>query len=124
MDLLEGVNLGNLHPRLYYSEAFGRRCIDCQATAIKNATVVNFVGERFLREVVNDYFLDRPIVPPSVRREVKEKYYFDAARAIINAPASNMYPENCHLLPGNTVPRTTSWRRSGPTGWSSNNGRA
>ncbi len=99
LEYLSGVNLSNLEPLLYISEAFGRRCIDCQATAIKNATIVNFVGERFLREVVGDYFLDRPIVPPSVRREVKEKYYFDATRAIINAPASNMYPENCDLLP-------------------------
>ncbi len=95
---LEGVNLANLGHRLYISEAFGRRCIDCQATAIKNATLINFVGERFLREVVGDYFLDRPIIPPSVRQEVKEKFHFDAARAIINAPASNMYPEKCGFL--------------------------
>jgi len=98
LDYLEGVNLANLQHRLYFSESFGRRCIDCQATAIKNATMINFVGEQFLREVVGDYFLDRTIIPPSVRQEVKEKYRFDAARAIINAPASNMYPENCELL--------------------------
>jgi glycogen synthase len=34
----------------------------------------------------------------SVRNEVKAKYYHDSARAIINAPASNMYPENCDYL--------------------------
>jgi len=58
----------------FYSEAYGRKCIDCQATAIKNATMINFVGERFLKEVVDDYFLDRPLVPMSVRNEVKAKY--------------------------------------------------
>ena len=52
-----------------------RSCIDCQATAIKNATMINFVGEQFLQEVVEDYFLDRHLVPSSVRQEVKEKYY-------------------------------------------------
>jgi glycogen synthase len=60
--------------------------------------MINFVGERFLKEVVDDYFMDRQIIPPSVRQEVKAKYYNDAARAIINAPASNMYPEHCPHL--------------------------
>jgi glycogen synthase len=98
LDLLTGVNLHNFENNLFYSEAYGRKCIDCQATAIKNATMINFVGERFLKEVVDDYFLDRPLVPMSVRNEVKAKYYHDSARAIINAPASNMYPENCDYL--------------------------
>lgn len=98
LELLGGVNLRGFESYLYYSEAHGKPCIDCQATAIKNATIINFVGERFLREVVEDYFLDRPLVPPSVRNEVKAKYYFDSAWAIINAPASNMYPEYCEHL--------------------------
>jgi glycogen synthase len=98
LDLLTGVNLRNFENNLFYSEAYGRKCIDCQATAIKNATMINFVGERFLKEVVDDYFLDRPLVPMSVRNEVKAKYYHDSARAIINAPASHMYPENCDYL--------------------------
>ena len=98
LDLLTGVSLRNFENNLFYSEAYGRKCIDCQATAIKNATMINFVGERFLKEVVDDYFLDRPLVPISVRNEVKAKYYHDSARAIINAPASNMYPENCDYL--------------------------
>jgi glycogen synthase len=60
--------------------------------------MINFVGEKFLREVVEDYFLDRELVPPSVRQEVKEKYAYGAARAIINAPASQMYPERSDAL--------------------------
>jgi len=98
IELMSGINLSSISDHLYYSEAYGPPSIDCQATAIKNATVINFVGEQFLREVVKDYFLDRPLVPPSVRSEVKAKYFADAARAIINAPASNMYPENCPYL--------------------------
>ncbi len=99
LEFLGGGNLNNLSRHLYLSYYNGRQCVDCQATAIKNAAMINFVGERFLREVVDDYFMDRAIIPPSVRQEVKAKYYHDAARAIINAPASNMYPENCpHLV--------------------------
>jgi glycogen synthase len=98
LDLLGGINLANISDRLYFQEMNGNACIDAQATAIKNATMINFVGERFLREVVEDYFLDRDLVPPSVRQEVKQKYYNDAARAIINAPSSQMYPERCEAL--------------------------
>jgi glycogen synthase len=96
--LLRGINLINIAEYIFLSEYEGEQAIDCQATAIKNATVINFVGNRFLEEIVDDYFLDRPIVPPSVRQEVKAKYYQDSARAIINAPSHMMYPENCEYL--------------------------
>jgi glycogen synthase len=98
LDLFGGINLGSIADRLYFQEMNGNACIDSQATAIKNATMINFVGEKFLREVVEDYFLDRDLVPPNVRQEVKEKYCNDAARAIINAPSSQMYPERCEAL--------------------------
>jgi len=98
LDLLGGVPMQNIEDRLFYVTDNGRLCIDCQATAIKNATLINFVGERFLREVVEDYFLDRPIIPPCVRQEVKAKYLHDSAWAIINAPGSGMYPESCEHL--------------------------
>ena len=63
------------------------------------ADLVNFVGERFLREIIDDHFTDRPIISPNIRREVKIKHGFGAARAILNAPASTMYPEQCdHLV--------------------------
>jgi glycogen synthase len=98
LDLLGGIGLKSISDRLFLSDFECRTCIDCQATAIKNATMINFVGERFLKEVVDDYFLDRDLVPPNVRKEVKEKYYHDAARAIINAPSSRIYPERCEAL--------------------------
>lgn len=98
LDFLQGVDRNTIRDYLYMIESGGNICIDCQATAIKNATLINFVGERFLREVVNDYFLDRPIVPTSVRNEVKAKYSNDAAMAITNAPSPRMYPEHCDAL--------------------------
>jgi len=98
LDLLYGVDLLNMSYDLYFSEEHGRKCIDCQATAIKDASLINFVGEKFLREVVDDYFLDRHLIPPSVRQEVKVKYYNNAALSIINAPSPTMYPEHCPYL--------------------------
>ncbi|MGO9139522.1 MAG: glycogen/starch synthase [Syntrophales bacterium] len=95
IDLLRGINLANIADYVFFSEHEGKQAIDCQATAIKNATIVNFVGKRFLEEVVDDYFMDRVLVPPSVRQEVKAKYYQDSAKAIINAPSRAMYPEHC-----------------------------
>lgn len=99
IDLMAGVDLDNLSQNIYFADVQGRKFIDCQSTAIKNASLINFVGERFLQEVVNDFFLDRPIVPDSVRREVKEKYFYGSATAIINAPSYYIYPERCeHLI--------------------------
>jgi glycogen synthase len=99
-----GISLESISDRLYLTEMHGRTCIDAQATAIKNATLINFVGEQFLREVVEGYFQDRQLVPPSVRQEVTEKYRNNAALAIINAPASMMYPEKCQALVRNYGP--------------------
>ena len=98
VDYLHGVDRKTLSGRLYLTNINGADCIDCQATAIKNATLINFVGQRFLKEVVDDYFLDRNIVPASVRNEVKAKYYADAASAIINAPSNSVYPERCEFI--------------------------
>jgi len=98
LDMLYGVDLKTLADLLFYSEEYGRTCVDCQATAVKNATLINFVGHRFLEEVVQDYFMDRHIVPAGVRQEVKEKYYHGSALAIINAPGRVMYPEHCDHL--------------------------
>ena len=98
IDYLHGVDRKTLAGNLYLERINGVDCIDCQATAIKNATLINFVGQRFLKEVVDDYFLDRNIVPASVRNEVKAKYYADAAWSIINAPSTSVYPERCEFI--------------------------
>ncbi|MCK9274687.1 MAG: glycogen/starch synthase [Syntrophales bacterium] len=98
LDMFFGLDIGELSGYLYYSSDQGRPSIDCQATAIKNATLINFVGQRFLEEVVNDYFTEHNFIPYSIRQEVKQKYFFGSALAIINAPARSMYPENCEYL--------------------------
>jgi len=95
---LEGIDINQIYERLFLTIEGGRLCMDAQATAIKNASLINFVGERFLEEIVSDYFWDRPIIPPSVRQEIKVKYYNDAVRVIINAPSPSLYPENCEYL--------------------------
>ena len=92
-DLLFGVDTGRLSDYLYCSEDQGKAAIDSQATAIKNASLVNFVGSRFLEEIVDGHFADHPILSASVRHEVRVKHRFGATRAILNAPSANMYPE-------------------------------
>jgi glycogen synthase len=104
LETLFGVDLEDLTEYLYFSEEHGKVCIDSQATAIKNATLINFVGERFLREIVDDYFIDRPIVPYSVRLEVKEKYESGSAFSVINAPSHTLYPERCRYCVKNYGP--------------------
>ncbi len=104
-DQLFGVDTGRLSHYLYCVADQGNATIDCQATAVKNASLVNFVGERFLGEIVAGHFADRPIICPSIRQEVRLKHDLGATRAILNAPARNMYPEQSgHLV-----------RRFGPT---------
>jgi glycogen synthase len=98
LDMLFGVDIDSLAWNIYFSEYSGRKCIDSQATAIKSATMVNFVGEKFFREIIEDYFLDRSFIPPSVRQEVKAKYNHGAAFSIINAPSPRMYSERCEHL--------------------------
>ena len=98
LDFFFGINMGKLSQYLYHSVDHGRPAIDCQATAIKDANLVSFVGKRFLREVIDNEFSDRPFVPPSVRSEVQIKHQHGATRTIINAPAQGMYPENSDFL--------------------------
>jgi glycogen synthase len=98
LEMLSGIDIDRIQDLLSLCENDKKPCVDAQATAIKNATMINFVGERFLQEVVEDYFMDRSIVPPAVRSEVKQKYRYGFARAILNAPSSFMYPERCDKL--------------------------
>jgi glycogen synthase len=99
LDMFFGVDVNSLAWNIYFSEEYGRCCIDSQATAIKSANMVNFVGEKFLREVIDDYFLDRWFISPSVRQEVKAKHQYGGAMSIMNAISPRMTPEGCgHLV--------------------------
>lgn len=104
LDMYLGVDIDKLAHYLYFSRDQGRLCIDCQATAIKNASLINFVGYKFLEEILDDYFLDRPIIPESIRREVKEKFHHGSTLSILNAPSPGMYPEKSPYLVRNFGP--------------------
>ncbi|MFC1764882.1 glycogen/starch synthase [Planctomycetota bacterium] len=94
IDSFGGINLRRLWDRLYLNHDMGRLCVDAQATAIKNATRISYVGKKFLQEIVEDYFLDRPIIPFSVRQETKVKAAMDSALVISNGISPDLYPEN------------------------------
>ncbi len=98
LDHLFGVDTAKLSDYLYRSVDYGRQAIDCQATAIKNASLVNFVGNRFLHEIIDGHFADQHIVCPSIRQEIRVKHDYGATRAILNAPAGTMYPEQSKYL--------------------------
>ena len=94
LNILTGINLERLWNNLYITTEHNLECVDSQATAIKNADKISYVGQTFLEEVVEDYFLDRPIIPSTVRQETKAKYFNDQALVIPNGISPNIYPEN------------------------------
>ncbi len=93
LEMFFGVNLQALWDRLYLSLEYRERALDCQATAIRNATKVSYVGERFLKEIVTDQFLDQPVIPWSVRGETKARYYGHDALVVPNGISPDMFPE-------------------------------
>ncbi len=94
LDMFYGVNMQALAPKLYLSQDARERAVDCQATAIRNASKVSYVGEKFLKEIVGDYFLWDPVVPWSVRQETKVRYYGHDTHVIPNGISPDTYPEN------------------------------
>ncbi len=93
LDMFYGVNLRALWDMLYLSDT-GGRALDCQATAIRNATKVSYVGGKFLKEIVGDYFLHEMVIPWSVRVETKARYYGHDALVIPNGISPDVFPEN------------------------------
>lgn len=94
LSMLHGVNIGKFRDNCFMAWDFGQECIDAQATAIKNATLISYVGKTFLQEVVNDYFMDRPFIPWPVRMETKVKYHAGTALTVYNGISPDEYPEN------------------------------
>ncbi|MBP7053858.1 MAG: glycogen/starch synthase [Phycisphaerae bacterium] len=94
LDMFYGVNLQTLSPKLFLSQDSREKAVDCQATAIRNASKVSFVGEKFLKEIVGDYFLWDPVVPLSVRQETKVRYFGHDTHVIPNGISPDVYPEN------------------------------
>ena len=94
VEMFHGVNMGRLWNNLYHCWDGGEECLDAQATAIKNASMISYVGKTFLREVVNNFFEDRHFITPSVRQETQAKYHAGGAEVIANGISPLMYPEN------------------------------
>jgi len=117
VDLLFGVDWERLRPYLFFARNNGNILIDCQATAIKNADLVNFVGKRFLKEIVDNYFSDNFICSPSVRQEVKIKYDHgsDSRSSIPLLPDCTL--SIAPILPSGLARTITFWRPSGKTSW-------
>jgi glycogen synthase len=93
LDMFYGVNLRALWDMLYLSDT-GVKALDCQATAIRNARKVSYVGGKFLKEIVGDYFLHEMVIPWSVRVETKARYYGHDALVIPNGISPDVFPEN------------------------------
>ena len=91
---LHGIDMAPIWQDLYLKWEYGQDCVDSQATAIKNATWISYVGKTFLREIVKDYFLDRPIIPWSVREETKAKHFASRSAVIPNGISPDLFPEN------------------------------
>lgn len=100
VEMFDRVDLGDFWENLYIVYRDGKEYIDCQATAAKNASLVNCVGGgTFLEELVAGKFRD--IAPDSIplENEVRIKRDLGLALAIPNAPPESMYPErNEHLV--------------------------
>jgi glycogen synthase len=93
LDMYYGVNLRSLWDMLYLSDT-GAKALDCQATAIRQATKVSYVGEKFLKEIVGDYFLHEMVIPWSVRVETKARYYGHDTLVIPNGISPDVFPEH------------------------------
>lgn len=99
LDLFHGVEMERLRPYLYFSNGQGRPCIDNKATAIKNASLVSFVGHRFLQELVHDDLGQTLPISPSIREEIRLKHRLGQTATVLNAPSPEMYPErSVHLV--------------------------
>jgi len=98
-----GVDMERLRPYLYLTEDQGQPCLDNQATAIKNASAVSFVGHRFLWEII-DGTHGSNIITPHIREEIRLKDQLGQTETVLNAPAPEMYPERCSHLVRNYGP--------------------
>ena len=94
LEMFYGVKIHTLWDKLYLSPESRGKAVDCQATAIRNATKVSYVGDKFLQEVVGDFFLWDWVIPQSVRDETKARYYGQDTLVIPNGISPDMFPEN------------------------------
>ena len=72
-----------------YEQARADLSVDMLTSGIFGAHFVNTVSPRFLTEIVNGH---HPIVPDSVRGEIRNKHAADCASGILNAPDNSYNP--------------------------------
>ena len=104
LEMFHGVDMERLRPYLYFSEDRGQTYIDSQATAIKNASAVSFVGHRFLQEIIDGNLGNILPISPNIREEIRLKHQCGQTATVLNAPAPEMYPERCSHLARNYGP--------------------
>ena len=108
LDMLFGVDIDSLTWNIYFSKENGRICIDSQATAIKSATLVNFVGEKFLREIIEDYFwIDHSSLRALDRKSRKSTITVRYSLSSMRRPLGCIR-KGVSTLQGSTVPMTMS----------------
>ncbi|MBP8303597.1 MAG: glycogen/starch synthase [Phycisphaerae bacterium] len=92
--LFRGVNMDRLKDRLILCARCAHACVDAQATAVKNATQVSFVGRTFLQEIVHNPVVDPVVVAEGVRLEIRAKWARNGVTVIPNGIPAEAYPEN------------------------------
>jgi ADP-glucose type glycogen/starch synthase len=73
-----------------YEHARNTMPVDLLTSGIFSAHFINTVSPRFLWEIVEGW---HPMVPDSVRTELRHKYYAGCAKGILNAPDVSYDPE-------------------------------
>jgi starch synthase len=78
-----------------YEQARAGLSVDLLATGIFSAHFINTVSPRFLWEILEDH---HPMVPNSVRTEIRNKYAAGCASGILNAPDASYDPATDAML--------------------------
>jgi starch synthase len=66
--------------------------VNFMATGLSCADFINTVSPTILKEIVNDYFMEKDLIPKSLRDTIKRRYYEDSAVGILNAPSDIQDP--------------------------------
>jgi ADP-glucose type glycogen/starch synthase len=74
-----------------YEHARNQVPVDLLTSGIFSAHFINTVSPRFLWEIVEGW---HPMVPDSVRKELREKYWAGCAKGILNAPDVSYNPQS------------------------------
>jgi len=97
-----GIDAAEFWMNLYFSEnpggydhARSNVAVDLLSSGIFASHFINTVSPRFLWEIVEGW---HPVVPWSVRQEIRNKYHAGCASGILNAPDASYSPETDDAL--------------------------